>query len=166
MFHDAVESDRLAQVLAKFHSSDDPDTFIKKQVLSFDPLSEGWERKLLEEVQSLIRLLSSRTLLQPIELRTGEPDYGTAEMFELRAELFDLIWDAMNSKLSDAQRSFLNDFFYGIDFTHWTKWAVLLLYTDIDLRIPTILRARRNGVDFAISGGALIYKKSGKSVPS
>ncbi len=157
LFQSAVETDRLTEVLSRFPREKDVNRFIEDSVLSYEPLSTGWLDDLLQEVGELVRQLTGGEVEAPTIATAGEVNYDTDEMFALRAVLFDVIWDYFDTQTVDAERAFLVDFFYGIDFTHWTKWAVLLLYTDLDLRLPTVLNARRNSVDFAIDGKKLVY---------
>jgi hypothetical protein len=165
MFHDAIALGCLGEILARFPRATDVEGLILAQVVQYEPLSDGWEQDLLIEVKSLVELLPEGSMAPIVNSSIGEPNNGSDEMFKLNGELNYAFRSLARESLSSDQRAFLRDFFYGVDFTHWTKWAILMHYTDHSLRIPMILRARRNGVDFAISGDTLIYKPSSKANP-
>lgn len=157
LFHESLQQGKLEDLLRKFPNYQVVQTLMDEEVLQFQPLEDGWQGKLLTEVNSLIELLPSVTITALSNIVEGKVDYDTDEMFEFRANLSR--WFRKNSvePIEAHQRGFLDDFFYGIDFSHWTKWAVLVNYANTDLKLPTILRARRNGVDFAIDGNQLVY---------
>ena len=164
LFHAALEGSVLSQVLAKFPRSETVETFVQENVLRISPLQDGWQDDLLADLRALMTLLPSDTLAPVTQIKqAAKIDYDTDEMFTLRATMGRTLRRETSGILTPHEMAFLNDFFYGIDFTHWTKWAVLLCYTNRKMQIPTILRARRNDVEFGIMGDTLLYKLAPKA---
>ena len=159
LFHGFLEQGKLKDLLRKFPNYQIVETLIDEEVLKFQPLESRWKHTLLNEVNSLIDLLPSGTVKGLTNVVEGEVSYDSDDMFELRAKLSKWFRNNSIDSIDGHIRAFLDDFFYGIDFSHWTKWAVLMNYSNTDLKLPTILRARRNGVDFVIDGNILVYKK-------
>jgi hypothetical protein len=157
LFHDALGEGRLSQLLERFPRSVAVKDVIESQVLTFEALQAGWQDELLAEIRSLISLLPPGRVKAPIDIQAGPVSYDTDDMFTLRAEMGRALRRHTVADLSPHERAFLNDFYFGVDFTHWTKWALLLDYTELELRLPTILRARRNDVDFCIDAGRVLY---------
>lgn len=158
LFHEAVEEGKLSDVLAKFPRSIAIGNFIQLNVLQFDVLADGWKNLVLADVQSLLGLLPEGLLPSITGIMPGHVNYDTDEMFALRATMGKIIRRHTSGSLSGHERAFLNDFFYGVDFTHWTKWAIILHYTDTEVRLPNLLRAMRNDINFSIDGTSLIYE--------
>jgi len=59
---------------------------------------------------------------------------------------------------SQHEMYFLDEFFYGIQHSFWTKFAIIIKYTTIELNLETILRASRNKISFTIDGQTLALK--------
>ena len=157
LFHDAVDQRKLDALLAKFPQSQPVGTLLKAEVLHFSPLEDGWQEKLLNEVQALARLIPEGSIELPVTIELGQVDYDTDTMSTLRGEMGRAMKRQMVDGISPDQRVFLNDFFYCVDFTHWTKWAIMVCYTKIEALFPTILQARRNDVDFCLDGEKVIW---------
>ncbi len=156
LFQASLEEGKLTDILEKFHCAVNVSEVLTKEVLSLSSLNSDWKALLFYEVNSLIKLLPDGAMQVLDEIKEGVVDYDTEEMFTLRAMMGPVIRKASKGCLTSHERAFLNDFFYGIDFTHWTKWAIMLHYTDIAFRTPNILSVRRNGINFAIEGRTLI----------
>ena len=159
LFHGFLEQGKLKDLLRKFPNYQIVETLIDEEVLKFQPLESRWKHTLLTEVNSLIDLLQFETVTELSHVVEGELNYESEEMYALTGRLNQWFRKHSIESLGSHERGFLRDFFFGIDFSHWTKWAVLMNYSNTDLKLPTILRARRNGVDFVIDGNILVYKK-------
>lgn len=157
LFHEALDNGVLEQVLRKFPREQAVTALIRKQVLNFEVLQEDWMSDVLHEMNGLIELIPEGSLLAISKTEYGSVGTDSEEVFKLNGELNRLFRRIADQSLDAHERAFLRDFFYGVDFTHWVKWAILLHYTDIEARIPTILRARRNGVGISIRNDALIF---------
>ncbi|KAB7613723.1 hypothetical protein F9L33_10135 [Amylibacter sp. SFDW26] len=159
LFHNALEQNQLKQILEKFPLSEHVYNFIFSQVLNYEQLKPRWEEELLNEINTMINLLPPGKLSLLNKFVLGEVNYDTDEMFTLRGEMGKVIRKRTIDNISAHERAFLNDFFFGVDFTHWSKWSIMFQYTKIEFSLPNILLARRNGVDFCIDGQVLILGK-------
>ncbi len=155
LFHDALGAGKLDAVVKKFPGCENALATIHGEVLSFEPLGDGWHEALLGEVQQLVALIPEGRVPSPVSVQVGQADYDTDEMFTLRGELNRAIRKYAGA-LDPHERAFLNEFYFGIDYSHWTKWAVFLRHTELEASFPTIIRARRSDIDFALHGDALI----------
>lgn len=155
LFHEAVTAGKLSELLAKFPRGNVVEEFVNEKVLTFEKLDTGWEITLLGEINTLIDLIPKYTLEHASEVIFAKADPATDEMFCLNGELNYVFQDAADRALSSNDRALLREFFYGVDFTHWTKWAILMNYTDLKIDLSTLLSARRNGVNIVLDGKVL-----------
>lgn len=51
----------------------------------------------------------------------GKADYGRDEMFFLRGEMWYVVNENAAPGTDQKEIYFLNEFFYGINFTHWSS---------------------------------------------
>lgn len=158
LFHEALESGRLKEVLAKFPRAEIVHSYIMDEVINFEGLKSDWKEGLLKDVNNLIDILPVGTLERVSHISDGEVDLNSEEMAKLRGELGYELEERSQETLAWQQSNFLNDFFFGVDFTHWVKIAIQLKYTDLSFEIPYILNARRNGLQFSVCRSALHFE--------
>jgi len=159
MFNEAVERGVLMDVLNKFGKPQEIHDYLDHIYFNRSSLKYDWKDKLLSEVNSLVDLLP-QTQLRPIKyLKIGEPDYSTSEMFTLQIAGNRFFRNELKKTYSISEAVFLSEFFYGIDFTHWTRFAVLVKYTDLDVDLTTIANVILAGVQIAISGEELVVDR-------
>jgi len=159
MFNEAVQRSLFMDVLKKFEAPQDIHDYLDQIYFNRSPLRDDWRDELLSEVNSLIGLLPKTQLLPIKNLKIGEPDYNTGEMFTLRTAGNRFFRNELKKTYSVSEAIFLSAFFYGVDFTHWTRFAILVKYTDLDIDLTTIANVIFAGVQVAISGEELVLDR-------
>ncbi|WP_317054771.1 hypothetical protein [Roseovarius rhodophyticola] len=87
LFHEALESGRLKDVLDKFPRSEVVYGYIMDEVVNFEGLKSDWKEGLLKDVNNLIDILPVGTLKRVSHISDGEVDLNSEEMAKLRGEL-------------------------------------------------------------------------------
>lgn len=159
MFHQAVERDLLMDVLEKFSKAQKIYDYLDKIYFNKKPLKGDWRSDLLNEVNALLDCMSNKNSLSVKTVELGEPDYNSGEMFTLRVAGNRFFRDALKKTHSGSEAIFLSEFFYGLDFTNWTRFAVLSKYTDLDVELSTIASVVLSGIRVSISGEGLVVDR-------
>jgi len=159
LFHSVMEAGILEQFLNRFPNGNEVHKFIVQNVLNSEPLVLGWENDVLEEINSLIKIQEDPRLI-PLT------DYKYSDVFPRNSNEMGILIGSLSESfvknrlegLSKHEILFLEEFIYGIHNSFWTRFAVIIKYTNHNLPLENIVKVRRNRVRFTIEAQTLILE--------